>query len=223
MCDACDHDDHPAATVPFLPVNATRPIPDAKDVGAAIAAYTIFLQKLGFDLNDPNMKETPVRVTKMYLTELFAGCFDEPPKVTLFDLDASSEPSTDEVIAVGPIPFKSMCSHHLMPIYGNVHIGIYLNRKVYPGLSKYARIVQWFARRPQIQEQFTQQLHDYLFNLLGMEGNDKSGIIVVVKAKHMCMSHRGPNVDANMTTSALSGTFRNPTMRAEFFNLEKIT
>lgn len=219
MCEDCET---PKSTTPFIPVNANRPLPPQKDIATAVAAYQLFLQHLGFDLNDPNMKDTPARVTKMFLTELFSGCFDEPPKVTLFDLDSSSEPSTDEVIAVGPIPFKSMCSHHLMPIYGSVHIGIYLNRKVYPGLSKYARIVQWFARRPQIQEQFTQQLHDYLFNLLGMEGNDKAGVIVVVKAKHMCMSHRGPNVDADMTTSALSGTFRNPAMRAEFFNLEKL-
>lgn len=214
MCKNCSNTE-------YHPVNKERS-PSTINYEAAAGLFRLYLEALGFDLKDPNMRDTPDRVTKMYVDELFSGLFTPKPKVTLFDLEASQSPSTGEVIVVGPIPFKSMCSHHLMPIRGSVYIGVYLDKRVYPGLSKYARIVEWYARRPQIQEQFTQQVHDHIFNALEMGTSSSCGLIVVCKAEHGCMSHRGVNVDSKMITSSLSGTFKNPTMRQEFFSLINI-
>ena len=172
------------------------------------------LDTLGYDReNDHNIKDTPKRVAKMYVEELLKGNFNEPPKITTFP----NAKSYDEMIISGPISVKSLCSHHLVSITGEAFLGYVPGERVV-GLSKLARIVQFFMRRPQIQEEMTQQIINYVDDLL-----KPKGVIVVIKATHMCMTIRGveePN--ALMTTSAVRGAFAtNPETRKEFFDLIK--
>ena len=147
-----------------------------------------FLTTLGFDWkNDPNMVDTPRRVAKMFL-EFTEGNFTPMPPVTVFDL---SSMEADEVVEkvpvfVGPIEIKSLCSHHFLPIVGNVYFEYIPEDKVL-GLSKIPRIIKWLARRPIIQELFTKQVVKTFLDLLPAV----KGIAVYVKAKHMCMTVRG--------------------------------
>lgn len=163
--------------------------------------------------DDPNMKGTPARVAKMYVDEIFGGRFQPIPKVTSF-------PNTrglDQMIVVGPIKVKSMCSHHLMPIYGKAWIGILPKSDGQVlGLSKFPRIVDWISRRPQIQEELTQQIADAI-----SKETDVNGLAVYVEAKHMCTSHRGiQDENTVMRTSVLLGMFRDaPSVKEELFSI----
>lgn len=156
------------------------------------------LRAMRVDLNnDPNSKGTPRRVARMFVDELFAGRFTEPPAITTFPNDKK----LDQLIVVGPLTVKSLCSHHFMPIVGTAWIG-YLPKHDLIGLSKFPRVVEWFSRRPQIQEELTEQVCHYLYEVL-----QPKGIGVYVRARHFCMSHRGVNEDVNayMDTTSLKG------------------
>ena len=163
--------------------------------------------------NDPNSKGTPKRLAKMYVEELMVGRYRKSEKLgTLFP----NQMDLDQVYAVGPIEVKSMCSHHWMPIVGEAYIGIKATHNVL-GLSKFHRRLHELARRPQIQEEFTQQVLKDLVDLL-----EPDGAIVVISAKHLCGSHRGVNSpqSSTMATSALSGCFRSDkSLKNEFFEL----
>lgn len=173
------------------------------------------LDTLGFNWKcDPNLEETPKRISKMYVDELLSGCYSEPPSVTTF-------PNTkkyDQMVVSGPLSIKSMCSHHWMPFLGVCYVSYIPNERVI-GLSKFSRIVNFFMRRPQIQEELTQQIGDYIDMLL-----NPKGLIVVIKAQHMCMSIRGvQESDSWMFTSSVKGAFAsNPETRKEFFDLINI-
>ncbi len=174
-----------------------------------------FLTTLGFDWkNDPNMVDTPRRVAKMFL-EFTEGNFTPMPPVTVFDL---SSMESDEVVEkvpvfVGPIEIKSLCSHHFLPIIGNVYFEYIPEDKVL-GLSKIPRIIKWLARRPIIQELFTKQVVKTFLDLLPTV----KGIAVYVKAKHMCMTVRGVNEsNAYMVTEAFYGLYEeSEDLRANF-------
>jgi len=174
-----------------------------------------FLTTLGFDWkNDPNMVDTPRRVAKMFL-EFTEGNFTPMPPVTVFDL---SSMEADEVVEkvpvfVGPIEIKSLCSHHFLPIVGNVYFEYIPEDKVL-GLSKIPRIIKWLARRPIIQELFTKQVVKTFLDLLPAV----KGIAVYVKAKHMCMTVRGVNEsNAYMVTEAFYGLYEeSEDLRANF-------
>ncbi|HIC08450.1 MAG TPA: hypothetical protein EYO62_00120 [Aquificales bacterium] len=174
-----------------------------------------FLTTLGFDWkNDPNMVDTPRRVAKMFL-EFTEGNFTPMPPVTVFDL---SSMEADEVVEkvpvfVGPIEIKSLCSHHFLPIIGNVYFEYIPEDKVL-GLSKIPRIIKWLARRPIIQELFTKQVVKTFLDLLPTV----KGIAVYVKAKHMCMTVRGVNEsNAYMVTEAFYGLYEeSEDLRANF-------
>ena len=174
-----------------------------------------FLTTLGFDWkNDPNMVDTPRRVAKMFL-EFTEGNFTPMPPVTVFDL---SSMEADEVVEkvpvfVGPIEIKSLCSHHFLPIVGNVYFEYIPEDKVL-GLSKIPRIIKWLARRPIIQELFTKQVVKTFLDLLPTV----KGIAVYVKAKHMCMTVRGVNEsNAYMVTEAFYGLYEeSEDLRANF-------
>ena len=173
---------------------------------------TALLKSLVIDTaNDHNTRQTGLRVARMYLTELFAGRYAEAPDLTAFP----NVNSYDELYLVGPITVRSMCAHHLQNIRGNCWIGIYPGKNVL-GLSKFYRLVEWICARPQIQEEMTIQIAD----LLEAE-TQADGIAVVVKAEHMCVTHRGVREHASdMTTSVLRGILRDqPDTRAEFFRL----
>ena len=156
------------------------------------------------------MKRTPFRIAKMYVNEIFAGTYNKEPEITIF----SNERNYDQIVVSGPIAVKSMCSHHFMPFYGKAYIG-YLPDKHVIGVSKLSRIVDWYARRPQIQEELSEQIADYL-----MKNLKPKGIIVFMKAKHQCMTHRGVNDNSEMITSVVKGDFsKNNSLKTEFFNM----
>ncbi len=175
------------------------------------AVHTI-ITSIGEDPNREGLEGTPRRVAEMY-TELFAGMSMDP----LEELKVGYELGHREMVVLKDIPFYSMCEHHLLPFFGVVHIG-YLpdaaGRVV--GISKLARVVEIFARRPQIQERMTTQIADAI-----SDGLQSQGVAVVVNAEHMCMVMRGvKKPGTNIITSALRGTFRKrAASRAEFFSL----
>ncbi len=173
---------------------------------------TALLQSLVIDTeNDHNTRETGARVARMYVGEIFAGRFAAAPDLTAFP----NVNSYDELYLVGPITVRSTCAHHLQNIRGNCWIGIYPGKNVL-GLSKFYRLAEWICARPQIQEEMTIQIADLLEAETAAEG-----IAVVIKAEHMCVTHRGVREHASdMTTSVLRGLLRdNPDTRAEFFRL----
>mgnify|MGYP000913860606 CR=1 FL=1 len=162
--------------------------------------YGNFLTALGFDWqNDPNMQDTPNRVSKALVTELLSGCFTAPPKITTFE-DASY--GYDGIVFQGNIEVCSMCSHHNLAFTGVAHVAYIPGNNVI-GLSKLNRIVEWFARRPQIQEGLTMQIHNYLQDILP----DNKGLAVLIEANHTCASCRGVRHNSTMKTSKLSGAF----------------
>jgi GTP cyclohydrolase I len=178
------------------------------------AVFTDFLKVLDYDIeNDPNIKETPQRMAKMWIDELLEGNFSEEPKITVFP----NEQRYDQIVISGPIKVDSVCSHHGITIAGQCWIGYIPSNKVI-GISKFSRIVRFFARRMQLQEAMTQQIADYIGTLM-----EPSGIIVFMKCKHYCEIARGVREESIfMTTSAVRGVFReNSAAREEFFNLIK--
>ena len=133
--------------------------------------------------NDHNTRETPQRVAKMFVEEILQGRYTAPPRITEFD----NAQAYDQLIVTGPLEIRSMCAHHLMPIYGHAVIGILpaADGKII-GLSKYDRIVEYFASRFQIQEEMVKQIGQYIFEMTGPRG-----LAVRVSAVHMCKTQRG--------------------------------
>jgi len=162
-------------------------------------------------VRDHNAQDTAKRMAKMYVKEVFAGRYQEMPKITAFP----NAKALDEIYTVGPISIRSACSHHFAPILGEVWIGIIPGDQVI-GLSKFARLTDWIFSRPQIQEEATIQLADLL-----EEKIKPKALGVVVKADHLCMKWRGVKEPcSNMITSVMRGKFRdNPSAKAEFISL----
>ena len=169
------------------------------------------LKSLVIDIdNDWNSQGTANRVAKMFIQEIFSGRFIESPRITDFPND-----EYDQMYISGPITIRSTCSHHMMPIVGNCWVGIQPGVKVI-GLSKFNRIIDWVASRPQIQEEMTEQIANAIEDI-----TDPKGIAVVVKATHFCMTHRGVREhQGDMTTSVMRGEFRKTAeLRNEFLTL----
>lgn len=167
----------------------------------AKVAYGEFLKALGYDWeNDPNMMRTPYRVAKMYVNEIASGAYDEPPRMVTFPSSGYSGMVTELGINV-----NSLCSHHFLPFIGKCHIS-YIPREggKVVGLSKLNRVVHWFAKRPQLQEQLTKQIHEYLKEVFG---DSVLGIAVYIEADHMCVSMRGAKDDSSMITCECSGRY----------------
>lgn len=166
---------------------------------------------VGEDPDREGLKETPARVARAY-KELFAGLWQKPEDVltTTFDL------GHDEMVLVKDIELTATCEHHLLPFHGVAHIGyIPAETGKITGLSKLARLVDVFARRPQVQERLTTQIADSLMRIL-----EARGAIVVIEAEHMCMALRGVRKPgAKTTTSAVRGQLRDATTRAEAMSL----
>lgn len=161
-------------------------------------------------VNDHNTQETAKRVAKMYVREIFAGRFVPMPRVTAFP-----NVGYDQIYITGPIKIRSTCAHHFLPIIGNCWIGIKPGEKVV-GLSKFNRLVDWVASRPQIQEEMTEQIADLI-----EEQTKPEALAVVIKAQHFCMISRGVKEhESDMTTSIMRGLMRDDvSMRQEFLNL----
>jgi GTP cyclohydrolase I len=178
----------------------------------AEAAVRELLIAVGEDPDRPGLKDTPARVARAY-TEIFAGLWQDPGEIlaTTFDEDH------DELVLVRDIPMYSTCEHHLVPFHGVAHIG-YIpgdDGKV-TGLSKLARLVEVYARRPQVQERMTSQIADALNDVL-----KPRGVLVVIEAEHLCMAMRGVRKPGSQTvTSAVRGIFRkNAATRSEAMSL----
>ena len=169
------------------------------------------LLAIGEDPDREGLQKTPKRVARMY-AEVFAGLQEDPEH----HLKVQFETGHDEMVMVRDIPFYSMCEHHLMPFVGRAHVAyIPGERGMITGLSKLARLVEAYARRPQVQERLTTQVADKLMEVL-----EPRGTLVVIEAEHQCMSMRGVQKPGSLTiTSAVRGQFRNTATRAEAMHL----
>ena len=162
-------------------------------------------------IDDHNSYATARRVAKMFVHEIFRGRYYPPPDVTAFP----NAKQYDQIYMTGPITINSTCAHHFQPITGKAYVGIFPGEKVI-GLSKFNRLVDWIASRPQIQEEMTEQIADEI-----EKQTEAKGVAVVLKAKHFCMSARGVKEhDSDMLTSVVRGMFlRSTSMKTEFFSL----
>lgn len=177
----------------------------------AEAAIRELLIAIGEDPDREGLRDTPARVAKSY-EELVAGLDQDPEEV----LTAVFEVGHDELVLVKDIEMWSMCEHHLVPFFGVAHVGyIPTDGGRVTGLSKLARVVDVFARRPQVQERLTTDIADALIKHL-----DPRGVIVVIEAEHLCMTMRGVRKGGAKTiTSAVRGQLRDPATRAEAMGL----
>ncbi|GAL20913.1 GTP cyclohydrolase I type 1 [Vibrio maritimus] len=170
---------------------------------------TEVVSTLGLDLTDDSLAETPHRIAKMYVHEIFSGLdYHNFPKISVID----NKMSVDEMVNVSDIDLTSTCEHHFITIDGLAQVA-YIPKSKILGLSKINRIVRFFAQRPQVQERLTQQILVAIQTLVETEN-----VAVTIKATHYCVKSRGV-MDANSetTTTALGGTFKtNPQTRAEF-------
>lgn len=168
------------------------------------------MQVLGLDLNDDSLKGTPKRVAKMYVQEAFSGLNPaNRPSTRLFE----NKYNYDQMLVEKDITFFSHCEHHFVPIYGKVHVAYFSSGKVI-GLSKINRFVQYFAKRPQVQERLTVQIGKELERVL----NTKD-VGVVVDANHMCVASRGvSDTNSKTGTAYFSGKFREENTKRDFLN-----
>ena len=175
--------------------------------------FSEIMNILGLDLTDDSLKGTPKRVAKMYVKEIFSGLNPaNAPKIALFD----NKYHYNEMLVEKNISFYSNCEHHFVPIVGKAHVAYIANGKVI-GLSKINRIVQYFAKRPQVQERLTVQIAKYLKEVLKTED-----VAVMIDAVHLCVSSRGvEDTSSSTVTSSFGGKFINDQTRNEFLQLIK--
>lgn len=185
----------------------TRPRVDQAEVQRLVRQLLV---AIGEDPARDGLIETPARIARMY-DEVFAGLDEDPVAI----LSTSFEEAFDEMVILREIPFYSMCEHHFMPFHGEAHVGYLPSGKIV-GLSKIARAVETFARRPQVQERLTGQIADCIADVLGAKG-----VGVVIEAEHTCMTMRGVRKPgAKMVTSAMRGRFNSDVnTRQEFLGL----
>lgn len=188
--------------------------PDAFDKSDAEKMVTIekhfhsIMEEMGLDMTDDSLRGTPHRVAKMFIQEIFSGLNPaNKPKISVFE----NSYHYDKMLVEANISFNSTCEHHFLPIIGKAHIGYVSNGKVI-GLSKLNRIVDYFARRPQVQERMIMQIFNELKTVLNTED-----VIVVVEAEHLCVSSRGIKDSSSYTsTIQYGGIFNEKENRNDF-------
>lgn len=170
--------------------------------------FNQIMHTLGLDMTDDSLQGTPKRVAKMFVKEIFAGLNpDNKPDITLFD----NKYNYKQMLVEQDIPLKSTCEHHFLPIHGKAHVAYFPKSKVV-GLSKLNRIVDYYARRPQVQERLTIEIAQELQNCLKTED-----VAVVIEAAHMCVECRGiKHQGSSTTTSEFRGKFVNYSIKEEF-------
>lgn len=179
---------------------------DKKKVEAAVQ---LFLEGIGEDVNREGLRETPQRISRM-CEELFAGMEETPRE----HLEKTFPAEGSDMVLEKDITFYSTCEHHLMPFYGKVHVAYIPDGRVV-GLSKLARTVEVYARRPQLQEQLTAQIADALMKYV-----QPKGAMVLVEAEHMCMTMRGIKKPGSRTvTCAARGAFETEALKEQFFRM----
>ncbi len=166
------------------------------------------MQTMGLDLNDDSLRGTPHRVAKMFVKEIFSGLNPQNmPRISVFE----NKFNYNEMLVERNISLNSTCEHHFLPIIGKAHVA-YISSGQVIGLSKINRIVDYFARRPQVQERLTVQIAEELKKVLNTED-----VAVVIDAKHLCVSSRGIQDESSSTlTASYSGKFKDPTTKEEF-------
>ncbi|SDF61131.1 GTP cyclohydrolase I [Blastococcus aurantiacus] len=198
--------------IPIESEDRVEPAFDRIDPARAEAAVRELLLAVGEDPDRPGLQETPARVARAY-AETFAGLWQDPYEILATTFDENH----DELVLVKDIAMYSTCEHHLVPFHGVAHVGYIpgADGRV-TGLSKVARLVEVYARRPQVQERLTRQIADALNDVLKPQG-----VIVVIQAEHLCMAMRGIRKPGTTTvTSAVRGIFReNPATRSEAMSL----
>ena len=183
----------------MTPVKADR----AEKINKITSLTAEMLEVLGLDLNDDSLEETPLRVAKMYVDEIFSGLrYDTFPKCTTVENKFSNG---DEFVLEKNITMYSDCEHHLRPIIGKAHIAYIPGKKVL-GLSKLNRVTQYFAQRPQVQERLTQQIAHAIAFI-----TESEDVMVVIDAGHTCVSQRGiKDTNSTTVTATCLGTFGEP-------------
>lgn len=201
--------------------SATNPLrPDAFELSDKEKMASIeqdmrsILQTLGMDLTDDSMQGTPKRIAKMFVQEIFSGLDPKrKPEASTFD----NTYKYGEMLVEKNITLYSTCEHHLLPIVGKAHVAYISSGKVI-GLSKMNRIVDYYAKRPQVQERLTMQVVQELQRALGTDD-----VACVIDAKHLCVNSRGiRDIDSSTVTSEFGGKFKDPDVRREFLNYIKL-
>jgi GTP cyclohydrolase I len=193
------------------PMKATAfSISDTEKKEKIAELFSEIMDVIGLDLTDDSLKGTPKRVAKMYIDEIFSGLNPaNKPKVALFD----NKYQYNQMLVEKNITFYSNCEHHFVPIMGKAHVAYISSGRVI-GLSKLNRIVQYYAKRPQVQERLTNQIAEELKAILNTEN-----VAVIIDAKHLCVSSRGIKDDTSATvTSYFGGKFNSPEKIAELQN-----
>jgi GTP cyclohydrolase I len=172
------------------------------------------LETLGMDLNDDSLKGTPQRVAKMFVNEIFSGLDPkQKPKASTFE----NKYKYGEMLVEKNIVIYSTCEHHLLPIVGRAHVA-YISKGSVIGLSKMNRIVDYYARRPQVQERLTMQIVQELQRALGTDD-----VACIIDAKHLCVNSRGiQDIESSTVTSEFGGAFKDSTVKNEFLGYIKL-
>jgi GTP cyclohydrolase I len=204
----------PGEDEPFAVAAARRALGDPRsgyDAERVERAIREILLAIGEDPDRDGLKDTPARVARAY-AEVFAGMWQDPKEM----LTTTFELGHDEMVLVKDIEVFSQCEHHLVPFHGVAHVGYIPSKEGrITGISKLARLVDAYARRPQVQERLTSQVADALMDAL-----EPRGVMVVIECEHLCMSMRGVRKPgARTVTSAMRGQLRDPASRAEALSL----
>ena len=188
-------------------------ISDADKINSITQDVEHIMNTLGLDLTDDSLKGTPKRVAKMFVNEIFGGLHpDKKPKASTFE----NKYKYNEMLVEKNITLYSTCEHHLLPIVGKAHIA-YISNGTVVGLSKMNRIVDYFGRRPQVQERLTMQIVKELQKVLNTQD-----VACVIDAKHLCVNSRGiRDVDSSTVTSEFGGAFKNVNTKREFLDYIK--
>jgi GTP cyclohydrolase I len=184
---------------------------DDEKIGIIAGHFEEIMKTLGLDLNDDSLKETPERVAKMYVKEIFSGLNPKnKPEITTFE----NKYQYNKMLVEKNISLYSYCEHHFVPIIGKVHVA-YISKGKVIGLSKINRLVQYYAKRPQVQERLTVQIAEAIKKATGTED-----VAVLIDAVHLCVASRGiKDTNSSTLTSDYSGKFINEDVKNEFLAL----
>jgi GTP cyclohydrolase IA len=201
-------DDHIMTSIDTPMVEGAFDMSDDEKIAQIEYHFRQIMETLGLDLTDDSLNGTPKRVAKMYVKEIFSGLDPKNmPNIALFE----NKYQYNEMLVEKNITFYSNCEHHFVPIFGKAHVSYIANGQVI-GLSKLNRIVQHFAKRPQVQERLTMQIAKELQKILGTDD-----VAVMIDAKHLCVSSRGVRDESSTTiTSYYGGKFQEEATKAEF-------
>jgi GTP cyclohydrolase I len=204
-------DNHVMTSIETPMVDGAFDITDEEKMSIIEEHFRTIMETLGLDLNDDSLNGTPHRVAKMFVKEIFSGLNPaNKPKISVFD----NKFEYNRMLIESDISFNSTCEHHFLPIVGKAHVAYVSSGKVI-GLSKLNRIVDYFARRPQVQERMTRQIFNELKSILETES-----VMIVVAAEHLCVSSRGIQDKTSITTTIeYGGVFEDKQYREDFYKL----